>query len=210
MVGQHNCWQRISSPSALSCICPAFTSSDFYDGWTYEGGALNLAFVVVWAINLALDTARRKGDEKLLRELSEAYTGMNIFQQQAFLPLLEQPLFRDSGILSYYFDWLAHSSNDNYWKQIAIAPRHHLIKTAGLHIGGWYDIFLNGTLNNYCGLQDHGGLNAQMKQRLIIGPWMHLPWSPFVGDVDFGPGASSCIIDENQIRFYNWALKRPR
>jgi uncharacterized protein len=41
----------------------------------------------------------------------------------------------------------------------------------------------------------------------LIGPWMHLPWSPFVGEVNFGSSAASRIIDDSQIRFYNWLLK---
>ncbi len=197
----------ITSPSALRCICPSFASSDFYEGWTYEGGALHLAFVVAWALNLAPDTARRRGDEELLRRLTAAYTGTNIYAQQAFLPLKDQPLFRESGVLQYYFDWLDHPVFDQYWRQIAIAPRHNQITAAGLHIGGWYDIFLDGTLTNYCGVRERGSAWARPNQRLLIGPWMHLPWSPFVGEMDFGPSAASCIIDESQVRLYNWLLK---
>lgn len=197
----------VTAPTALRCFSPAFTSSDFYEGWTYEGGALNLAFAVAWGLNLALDTARRRGDELLLRRLTEAYTAIRISESQSFLPLKELTLFRESGILQYYFDWLDHASYDDYWKQIAIAPRHDRIGAAALHIGGWYDIFLNGTLENYCGIRDHGSPWARSQQRLLIGPWMHLPWSPFVGQDDFGPSAASRIIDESQLRFYNWILK---
>lgn len=197
----------ITSPPALQCICPAFASSDFYNGWTYEGGALHLAFAVAWALNLAPDTARRKGDEEILCRLAEAYTGTSIYYLQSFLPLKSQPLFHESSILQYYFDWLEHSTFDDYWKQIAITPKHHQISTSGFHIGGWYDIFLNGTLENYTGIRDKGSADTRINQRLMIGPWMHLPWSPFVGEVDFGLNAGSRIIDENQIRMYNWILK---
>ncbi|MCB8924048.1 MAG: CocE/NonD family hydrolase [Ardenticatenaceae bacterium] len=197
----------ITSPPALHVICPAFTSSDFYEGWTYEGGALHLAFVVAWALNLAPDTARRKGSEEMLRKIAEAYTGTSIYSQQAFLPLKNQPLLQESNILQYYFDWLDHPTFDQYWKQIAIASRHSQITAAGLHIGGWHDIFLNGTLANYCGIRDCSSDWSRPKQRLLIGPWMHLPLSPFVGEIDFGLNAASRIIDESQIRFYNWLLK---
>lgn len=197
----------LTAPSALRAICPAFASSDFFEGWTYEGGALHLAFVVAWALNLAPDTARRQNDEELLRRLAEAYTGSGIRPLQSFLPLVEQNLFIESGILQYYLDWLAHSTYDDYWKQIAITPRHAQIQAAGLHIGGWYDIFLNGTLANYSGISKSGTPGARAHQRLLIGPWMHLPWSPLVGEADFGSDAASRIIDDSQIHFYDRVLK---
>ena len=194
-------------PPALRCICPAFASSDFYEGWTYEGGALHLAFVVAWALNLAPDTARRMGDESLLRRLAEAYTGNSIHAQQAFLPLKGQPLFRDSGVLQYYFDWLDHPTGDEYWGQIAIAPHYPQFQAAALHIGGWFDIFLNGTLANYVGMRDAGSDASQSGQRLLIGPWLHLPWGPMGGEVDFGSAAGSRVIDETQVRIYDWWLR---
>ena len=40
-----------------------------YEGWTYNQGAFALAFAAPWAAFLALDTARRAGDEDGLREL---------------------------------------------------------------------------------------------------------------------------------------------
>jgi putative CocE/NonD family hydrolase len=196
-----------TAPRALRAICPAFASSDFYQGWTFEGGALHLAFVVAWALNLAGDTARRRRDEDLLRRITDAYSIRGIFAQQAYLPLKEQPFFRASGVLPYYFDWLDHPTYDDYWKQIAIAPQHAQFITAGLHIGGWYDIFLEGTLANYCGIQKDASSWARANQRLIIGPWMHLPWGPIVGEVDFGNQAASRIIDDTQVRLFDWWLK---
>lgn len=41
------------------------------------------------------------------------------------------------------------------------------------HVGGWYDIFLQGTLDAFAGMQEHGGKGARGQQRLIMGPWTH-------------------------------------
>jgi putative CocE/NonD family hydrolase len=50
------------APPHLKAIAPAVTSPDFYSHWTYEGGALHLAFVATWAVQLAENVALRAGD----------------------------------------------------------------------------------------------------------------------------------------------------
>src|SRR5262249_17450801 len=39
--------------------------------------------------------------------------------------------------------------------------------------GGWYDIFLQGTLNAFTAVQHHGGEGAKGKCRLVVGPIGH-------------------------------------
>jgi hypothetical protein len=39
--------------------------------------------------------------------------------------------------------------------------------------GGWYDIFLQGNIDNFVGLQHRGGGKALGNQKLIMGPWAH-------------------------------------
>jgi putative CocE/NonD family hydrolase len=75
------------------------------------------------------------------------------------------------------------------------------------HLGGWYDIFLNGTIKNYLGIQARGGGGARGNQKLVIGPWIHGPKN--VGAVQVGaltfPGAD--LVQYNEIRlpwFDHW------
>ena len=42
-----------------------------------------------------------------------------------------------------------------------------------LNIGGWYDLFLGGTIANYTGMKQHGATDAARRPRLLIGPWAH-------------------------------------
>ena len=43
-----------------------------------------------------------------------------------------------------------------------------------LNVGGWYDVFLGGTLENFAGLRREGGSEAaRAGTRLVIGPWSH-------------------------------------
>ncbi|MHA1793473.1 MAG: CocE/NonD family hydrolase [Promethearchaeota archaeon] len=47
------------------------------------------------------------------------------------------------------------------------------VNVSGLHVGGWYDHFLGGTIRGYMGYDDRGQPGARGHQRLIIGPWIH-------------------------------------
>ena len=49
-----------SHPPHLVAIHPNVTASDYYEGWTYQGGALMEWFVTSWSSGLAVDTLRRK------------------------------------------------------------------------------------------------------------------------------------------------------
>ena len=46
----------VEAPPSLYCICPGTTGSDYYQGWTYENGALHLAFALSWAVGLGTDS----------------------------------------------------------------------------------------------------------------------------------------------------------
>jgi predicted acyl esterase len=53
----------VMRPRHLAAISPAMTSSDYYYGWSCEGGAWSLAFEESWPIQtIALVSARRTGD----------------------------------------------------------------------------------------------------------------------------------------------------
>jgi putative CocE/NonD family hydrolase len=148
-------------PPSLVAICPGMTASQYYEGWTYNGGAFALAFAASWAAGLAFDTARRAGDEAGLAALNPATAGSDWFSQ---LPLGElAPLTRDNA--PYFFDWLEHSSYDDCWRATCIAGGYERITVPRLHVGGWYDIFLSGTVENFVGLEQRAG-----GQQLLIGP----------------------------------------
>ena len=49
-----------SAPPHLVGIFPFVTASQYYEGWTYEGGALMQWFAESWTSGLALDTSRER------------------------------------------------------------------------------------------------------------------------------------------------------
>ena len=56
---------------------------------------------------------------------------------------------------------------------IPIGPNYSNISVSGLHVGGWYDHFLQGTIDGYIGYDDYGTAQARGRQKLIMGPWTH-------------------------------------
>ncbi|MFX1240188.1 MAG: CocE/NonD family hydrolase [Promethearchaeota archaeon] len=57
---------------------------------------------------------------------------------------------------------------------IPIGPHYSNVSVAGIHVGGWYDHFLQGTIDGYIGYDDYGASSARGKQKLIMGPWTHV------------------------------------
>ena len=84
--------------------------------------------------------------------------------------------------------------------------RYDHILTPNLHIGGWFDTFLEGTLKNFGALTERAGDDPARAQRLVIGPWFHIPWARVVGGRDFGEEANN-FLDELQLRWFDHWLK---
>ena len=76
-------------PPSLVTVCPALTASQYYEGWTYNQGALALAFTMSWAVNLAAMEARRAKDDEAMASLQAAYANSQGWNW--YLPLAEFP-----------------------------------------------------------------------------------------------------------------------
>jgi predicted acyl esterase len=60
-----------------------------------------------------------------------------------------------------------------YWSNVTLDDNWDNINVPAIHMGGWYDIFLQGITDGYDGYQHLSGLGALGKSKLIIGPWTH-------------------------------------
>ncbi|MBP1602590.1 MAG: hydrolase, CocE/NonD family, partial [Acidobacteria bacterium] len=59
-VGATQMLAAAAAPQHLVAIFPYVTASEYYDGWTYQSGALMQWFASSWTTGLAEDTLRRK------------------------------------------------------------------------------------------------------------------------------------------------------
>lgn len=189
--GATQLWSAVQQPPALSVIMPGHTGADYYDGWTYRGGALHLAFTQSWSVFLALDTAHRWENYQLEGTIAGA---LGNAWANYYIPPQYYPFISEEGLAPYYYDWLQHDTYDDYWKRWSIYPRYEQITVPALHISGWYDIFLEGALENFNGLREQAGSeHARQNQKLVIGPWYHMPWHQQVGSIDYGDDARNCV-----------------
>lgn len=185
-----------SAPAALRAIAPTVTGADFYEGWTYQGGAFQLGFALFWTLLILapdivarLPAARRRRYEVLLAEAARDLDALYWRLPLADLGGLEE-------ILPFYAEWLAHDTRDGYWQAHAVTSRYSSIRTPALHVGGWYDLFAAGTTENYRELRRHAATEeARRGQLLVMGPWSHGNFADAVGELRFGAGAAKASLD---------------
>ena len=196
--GMTQLYAAVSHPQALKVICPAMLASDLYHDWAYEGGAFCLQANLGWAIQLAAETARLKGDEETYLQLYRASRNLPLGDAIPASPQILKDLAPDS----FYHDWLNHPEPGEYWDNLSPQKLLQNVDLPMLHIGGWFDPYLRGTLNCYREM----AAQATSPQHLIVGPWAHLPWGRKVGSKDYGKEAFS-PVDDLQLRWFDYFLK---
>ncbi len=205
--GQTQLQSAVERPKGLATMVPALTADGYYEDWTYKNGALHLAFVQSWAAFLAICEAFREGKPADIRPTIERLNG--ICGQYDHMPLTEHPSL-PKKFNHFYYEWLRHPTFDKYWKQWDIGSRYGDIDVPALHIAGWYDIFVEGNIRNYLGLAKGARTaKARKAQKLVIGPWYHMPWAQAMGELDFGAGGRN-LTDELMVRWFDHCLKGKR
>jgi putative CocE/NonD family hydrolase len=192
-------------PEGLQCISPGMTAFDLYHGWFYNQGALRLASTLGWGLQLLKADARRKQLREASDRLEQAWPQLSA--QMSVLPIRAHPALHGEGLPSYVLDWLDHDTPGEYWTALDVSQRLDKICVPGLHISGWYDMFLRGSVDGFLVLRSSAGSEfAQEHQYLLAGPWVHIPWGDRVGTADFGPEA---LIDTDKIllRWFDHWLK---
>ncbi len=205
----------LTRPAALRAIVPGVSAAhEWLDGGRMRGGAHELGSRWVWAhgpIGPDLIARRYAGDPtaarqamgKLLDELEAASTGDLL----ATLPLADladadattAPLVASFGM----------AVTDPEWERLRLAGRYDQASTPAFHIGGWFDVFLPGTLGQYQATAALAAERGTRAPRLTIGPWTHVSVAGATGELDFGPRASGAAVDltDQHLRWYDATLK---
>ncbi len=213
-------WQAaVEQPPHLVAIAPHYTSSDYHQGWTYQGGALDLWFAMSWTSQtLAPDTLQRRlegagtsPDEARAEVAAFVAKGQNqLFDDWLWqLPLTDFAAFqRNDNIAAYFDEWLARPSYDDYWAALDLETKYPRVQVPALITGGWYDIFQEGTIRNFLGMRAMGGSDtARAGTKLIVRALCHAcPGDTTAGHIDFGPD-NELDLNATWARWFDYWLK---
>jgi putative CocE/NonD family hydrolase len=198
-VGVPQMLAAVAAPPHLAGITPFITASNYHAHWAYQGGAFMQLLAQAWSSVLSINELERRVGGTALP------THWDLKRPPAEYPLLDPGT--SAGLAKYYFDWIAHPTYDDYWKQWSIEEHFAQIQVPALHVAAWYDLFQDGSIRNYIGIKNRGGSEAARKgQRLVIIPGGHAGFEQKVGEVDFGKDSVFNTWEYN-LRWYDWLLK---
>ena len=222
----------VGRPPHLAAMAPECCSADYWAASFGPGGALRLALRIGWTASVIAGMAPQWGiDDPLLDQVRESglavrnamvsgdVAGVRTAKEQAqkaledvyrIRPIRDNPLWH--GRATWLDEIFEHEERDDAnWRRINPATYYDVLDLPAVHVGGWYDIHLDGILGNFTGMRSQAPTaRARSAQRMIIGPWSH--WSPasaVVGSVDFGPAAVLDVTAMRQDWFRAWLQDGP-
>jgi putative CocE/NonD family hydrolase len=193
---------QMGHPS-LAAMVPRVATSHQYHHWVYTGGAFQLGFNFWWCLSMSTHTT----------QVQYLWFPEELHLQTLYwhLPLITMDEAAGRRI-RHFRDWIGHPTYDDYWRSLRPIEEHYgEIGVPAFGIAGWFDVFLQGSLNNFMGMTKHGRTDrARRGQRIIVGPWIHDQGErgtiSKTGDIDFGPAA---LIDlrAEEVRWFDSWLK---
>ncbi len=204
----------------IDAAVPATSTADFHEARFDSGGPFRLSFNVGWAAQVATQRMRREGlSEPVLDPLVDDMDFVQVIRNgewdaakarvaKRLEPLLShRPL---AGLTAFdrlapwFREWLGDERGElPQWRRLAPRDHYDRLGVPALHVAGWFDSNLEGTIENY------RGMTAQAPQRLVLGPWRH--WSTTqtkLGEVDYGPASARSMADLSRDWFDEHLLGR--
>ncbi|HEY7339880.1 MAG TPA: CocE/NonD family hydrolase [Ktedonobacterales bacterium] len=203
------------APVALHAMAPMITWADPSEGVFSRNGVFELGLEGAWLLQRGLDVLSRRNRGNPTGQY-QAFTAMaREFDRLVEAGYAEVPLQRFGPLARLDLnqpmtDAITRREDLAFQDPARVTPAYEVARIPALHIGGWYDIFLNGTIRNFNAMRAHGNPD----QYLVIGPWSHTSFSPNVGDLDFGLRAGAALIDLQidlvslHLQFFDHFLKR--
>ncbi|MFK3979294.1 CocE/NonD family hydrolase [Micromonospora sp. NPDC050397] len=181
-------------PPELKAIVPAFTWSEPFDGLFARGGAIELGLGGNWSLQQgANQLSRRFRDDpvELRRRLVALVAELDTLDRTGYweLPADAFPAFTRHGVPDLGYQRAL--ADPEAVAACRVADKYHQVDVPTLNIGGWYDVFVQGTLDNYQGMSEAGHPAA-----LIVGPWSHRSQGGHQqGELNFGLAANERSLD---------------
>ncbi len=129
------------------------------------------------------------------------------------LPLKDFAPLKALDISPVFFEAFEYPMDRVHAESVTILGKHQQVTVPALNIGGWYDIFLKDTLENFRLMRAQGATAEARQSTLLIGPWVHVGSTNPVGDMNFGFASTPALINLQsdimsiQLRWFDHFLK---
>ena len=190
-------------PHLKTMVVTAGTSNYYEDGFA-RGGAFSLLHNVGYLFHLASTSREAAAEPARLAPLKAAAADLAswvaAYPFDGATPLALAPPYQ-----KWLEDWVEHPGFGPYWEQpgYMFETYHERFPDIPTYfVGGWYDIFLRGTLANFVGLAQRN----RSLTKLLVGPWVHAMGTRHAGDVDFGEPAIVDLETEH-LRWFEEVMK---
>lgn len=148
---------------SVKAMAPGVTAAFFRDAVIYPGNALGLETMLSWVYQVEhQERSGRRVLYSMVRQRKAVAPGF------ATLPLSDADRRVVGRRVGFYQDWLAHEEPaDPWWDPVDFRAGRDEAPPATF-LGGWYDIFLAGQVEDYIAVRAAG-----REARMTIGPWTH-------------------------------------
>jgi predicted acyl esterase len=99
--------------------------------------------------------------------------------------------------------FVAHPHYDTFWAGLNPETQAERVRAPAVFFGGWYDIFLQGTINSFVALQEHGSQGARGRCRLVIAPIGH----GGINELHYPASAGQLPRCANDVAWFDYVLK---
>jgi predicted acyl esterase len=130
----------------------------------------------------------------------------SIYSQSAFMggvfrKELNEIWLKRQGAMDVLEETFRHNVYDHFYDSNEFPLHWQKIHVPTYNYGGWYDIFAQGNIDNFAGLQQVGAGLAAGNQKLMMGPWGHGQ----IEEVKY-PANSAVTVTEEALRWFDYWL----
>ncbi|MFE9445321.1 CocE/NonD family hydrolase [Streptomyces sp. NPDC006602] len=180
-------WQAAGlRPAALKAIAPSLTFRETDNGLAFRGGAYELGLVRSWALGTGFDVLVRRcadNEEELMKQVAALAAAFDGIPGPTYHEL---PTGTDPVVARWDLPNLADRAS---MAAGDVPPHQENVTVPSLHVAGWYDLFVQGTIDNYTAAAQRTGA------KLVVGPWNHIAQTGMQGDINFGVAGHGAAID---------------
>jgi hypothetical protein len=160
-------------PPSLEAMAPGFALASYYGQGAYAGGAALLSHNLDYLNQFAVERYDREHPDRADEQsfLDRAQGAMP--QLYWDLPVTPYEPFEEAGY-EWLEDWHGHETYDEFWAYQDHTRHYDTVDVPVLNVGGWYDIFAQGTVRNFRGLREEAATgDASDAAELVMGPHTH-------------------------------------